>query len=171
MLIYLSHCLHKLVQFQTSAAGRPVPLSPHLWGPLRVGPGRAPGRGHPRAGSSPEPSFPAPPASPAGTKELGPVLTGPPASGHPGQLAQWGAVGSDHKTEAGLGPGMAVSPTSALPEVLGWVDARVPLKPKSQDLCTSIDSGWSRPLGTPPQTSGRRGLLGWSLPAQTVHTL
>lgn len=30
ILIYLSHCLHKLLQFQTSAAVRPVPVSPHL---------------------------------------------------------------------------------------------------------------------------------------------
>lgn len=30
ILIYLSHCLHKLLQFQTSAAVRPVPVNPHL---------------------------------------------------------------------------------------------------------------------------------------------
>nr|KAF6311907.1 hypothetical protein mPipKuh1_009098 [Pipistrellus kuhlii] len=110
MLIYLSHCLHKLLQFQTSAAGRPVPVSPHLWRPLQVAQVEPPAEGTSGAGSSPEPSFPAPPPSPAGTKELGPVLTGPRPSGHAGQLAPRGAVGSDHKTEAGLGPGMAVSP-------------------------------------------------------------
>lgn len=53
-------------------------------------------------------------------------------------------------------------PPAALPATLGWVDVRVLLKPKSQDLCTSIDSGWSPPLGdTPPHTCWQQeGLTG-----------
>lgn len=64
-------------------------------------------------------------------------------------------------------------PPAALPATPGWVDVRVLLKPKSQDLCTAIDSGWSPPWGTPlPTPAGsRRGSLGWSLPTQMVQTL
>lgn len=39
ILIYLSHCLHKLLQFQTSAMVRPVPLTPP---PLPPPPARGP---------------------------------------------------------------------------------------------------------------------------------
>lgn len=111
ILIYLSHCLHKLLQFQTSAAVRPVPVNPP---PSAGGPsesahkqrgscGAGAGMEFPRIHLSPPPQ-PRASQSPAGTKELGPVLTGPQASwqdcGGPGQLAQQGmAVSSGRRTQ------------------------------------------------------------------------
>ena len=112
ILIYLSHCLHKLLQFQTSAAVRPVPVSPHL--PLEAlsRPGGLTGRGatggEEGAGGLEAPSSRSPPPSPAGTKEPGPVPTGPRAS-WPGQAVP--ACSRGRATlpvaaglESGLGP-------------------------------------------------------------------
>ena len=88
------------------------------------------------------PSSRSPPPSPAGTKEPGPAPTGPRAS-WPGQAVRpAGAAGRPHlwlqNLGLGLGPGMEVHPVPLLcPRDPRWVDVRVPLKPKSQDLRTA----------------------------------